>query len=535
MVNEKKLKNLYNFFIVKPIVTSAAAAALSFYFLCFIESNFTESSVFFIFSFFTLFFLTVFFILFFLKKKAHFIFAGLFIGCFAALQLFFIYAEPLSLAELNKVEKLKAVLVSEAYPAGEKYYAANAKILSLSYKNGSKFSASGNIKIFFPSEMVLQNNAYGISVYKTADQAAYKDAYKDAYKADSRKESLTNFSKGVIFEASGRFGAKKNGASPLVFFGDKSVPEFLGWMSGILRFRAFLRFYLMRLLSGWESAGALLLALLSANRDFLALPVSEAFKNAGLAHVLALSGMHVSLVSLTAVQLGSIFGKKSLAVKFSLISIILFVWFAGAAPSLNRALGMMILIIVGKSLGLKPPMISVLCAMLIFHIAVKPDDALSLGFMLSYGALAGILIFGSAVSDILNGKIPPKISGSLSASIGAQTFTAPIVISKIGVLAPIGIIASVVISPLISAFLILGLAAVFISVLFPFTGFIFSFLLNGFYNLIFFLIRLFNLVPPIKSYSLFDSFVFALVPFAAGLICMMYADRILKKRENLLR
>ena len=519
MVNEKKLKNLYNFFIVKPIIISAAAAALSFYFLCFIESNFTEFSVFFIFSFFTLFFLTVFFILFFLKKKIHFIFAGLFIGCFAALRLFFIYAEPLSLAELNKVEKLKAVLVSEAYPAGKKYYAANAKILSLSYKNGSKFSASGNIKIFFPSEMVLQNNAYGIS----------------AYKADSRKESLTNFSKGVIFEALGRFGAKKNGASPLVFFGDKSVPEFLGWMSGILRFRAFLRFYLMRLLSGWGSAGALLLALLSANRDFLALPVSEAFKNAGLAHVLALSGMHVSLVSLTAVQLGSIFGKKSLAIKFSLISIILFVWFAGAAPSLNRALGMMILIIIGKSLGLQPPMISVLCAMLIFHIALKPDDALSLGFMLSYGALAGILIFGSAVYDILNGKIPPKILGSFSASIGAQTFTAPIVISKIGVLAPIGIIASIIVSPLISVFLILGLAAIFISLLFPFTGFIFSYFLNAFYDLIFFIIRTFALFPLMTADTFFDSLTFAILPFTAGLISMFYADRKLKRRENLLR
>nr|WP_255804097.1 ComEC/Rec2 family competence protein [Treponema denticola] len=323
--------------------------------------------------------------------------------------------------------------------------------------------------------------------------------------------------------------------SPLAFFGDKSVPEFLGWRSAVLRFRAFLRFYLMRLLAEWGSAGALLLALLSANRDFLILPVSEAFRNAGLAHVLALSGMHVSLVSLAALQMGSIFGKKSLAIKFSLVSIIFFVWFAGAAPSLNRALGMMILIIIGKSLGLQPPMISVLCTMLIFHIAVKPDDALSLGFMLSYGALAGILIFGSAVHDILNGKIPPKILGSFSASIGAQTFTAPIVISKIGVLAPVGIIASVIVSPLISAFLILGLAAIFISLLFPFTGFIFSYFLNAFYDLIFFIIRTFALFPLMTADTFFAGLTFAILPFTAGLICVFYADRKLKKRESLLR
>ena len=512
MVNENKL-TCNKFFVLKPIVISARTAVLSFYFFCAIENYFNK---FLIISIFILSFIIGFI---FRKKKYSFIFAGLFIGSLAVLRLFFIYAEPFSLAELNKVKSIQAELTGEAYPAGEKYYAANAKLISFSYNNGAKFSAKGNIKIFFPSEMVLQNNAYGIS----------------ACKAGSRKEALTNFSKGVIFEASGRFGSKKNSVSPLVFFGDKSVPEFLGWRSAVLRLRAFLRFYLMRLLSGWGSAGALLLALLSANRDFLILPVSEAFRNAGLAHVLALSGMHVSLVSLAALQMGSIFGKKSLAIKFSLVSIIFFVWFAGAAPSLNRALGMMILIIIGKSLGLQPPMISLLCTMLIFHIAVKPDDALSLGFMLSYGALAGILVFGSAVHDILNGKIPPKILGSFSASIGAQTFTAPIVISKIGVLAPIGIIASIIVSPLISAFLILGLAAIFISLLFPFAGFIFSYFLNAFYALILFIIRTFALFPLMTPDSFFDSLTFAILPFTAGLICVFYADRKLKKRESLLK
>ena len=522
MVNEKKLKNFHNLFVLKPIVVSALAAVLVFYFFCFIEPYFDGFLLRIILIFFILFSLVLFLTFFFLKNKVKLIFAGFVIGSIAVLRLIFIYAEPLTLAEVNNVESLQAELTGEAYPAGDKYYAANAKLISLSYKNGAKFSAKGNIKIFFPSDMILQNNAFGISAYKAAD-------------GSSKKKTLNNFSKGVIFEASGHFSTKKSGINPLAFFGDKSVPEFLGWRSAVLRFRAFLRFYLMRLLSGWGSAGALLLALLSANRDFLIFPVSEAFKNAGLAHVLALSGMHVSLVSLTAVQMGTIFGKKSLAIKFSLISIILFVWFAGAAPSLNRALGMMILIIIGKSLGLQPQMISVLCTMLIFHIAVKPDDALSLGFMLSYGALAGILLFGSAVHDILNGKIPPKILGSFSASIGAQTFTAPIVISKIGVLVPVGIIASVIVSPLISAFLILGLGAIFISLLFPFTGFIFSYFLNGFYNLIFFIIRIFALFPLMTADSFFDCLTFAILPFTAGLISMFYADRKLKRRENLLK
>nr|WP_255804095.1 hypothetical protein [Treponema denticola] len=143
MVNENKL-TINKLFVLKPIVISACAAVLSFYyFFCAIGNYFNK---FLIISIFILSFIIGFI---FRKKKFLFIFAGLFIGSLAVLRLFFIYAEPFSLAELNKVKSIQAELTGEAYPAGDKYYAANAKLISFSYNNGAKFSAKGNIKIFF--------------------------------------------------------------------------------------------------------------------------------------------------------------------------------------------------------------------------------------------------------------------------------------------------------------------------------------------------------------------------------------------------
>jgi len=65
--------------------------------------------------------------------------------------------------------------------------------------------------------------------------------------------------------------------------------------------------------------------------------VSDAFRNAGLSHILALSGMHLSLVSGIAFFAGMrLFGKtKSYIFQFCAVS--LFVWFAGFSPSLLRA------------------------------------------------------------------------------------------------------------------------------------------------------------------------------------------------------
>ena len=45
----------------------------------------------------------------------------------------------------------------------------------------------------------------------------------------------------------------------------------------------------------WGSAGGLLLALLSASKEYTSSAFSDAFRLAGLSHILALSGMHVSI------------------------------------------------------------------------------------------------------------------------------------------------------------------------------------------------------------------------------------------------
>ena len=62
-----------------------------------------------------------------------------------------------------------------------------------------------------------------------------------------------------------------------------------------MRFRALCRLYFKRMMFAWGSAGGLLLALLCGARDFTESETADAFRMAGLSHILALSGMHLSL------------------------------------------------------------------------------------------------------------------------------------------------------------------------------------------------------------------------------------------------
>ena len=450
------------------------------------------------------------------------IMAGAAIGSYAARTLQREQRPPQTLASLSTVRTLIAELTGEAVPAGSDYYRIPVKLIACSTGRSEQFSASGSVQLFVPAALVRGTYSGGITRIGEAEQsektipllrgtAAFADYLQNP-------QECRFYVCGMKLAVQGKFG--KTGT---VFYARPVQPVFLGWNSPLSRLRAFFRFAFMRMLYGWGEAGGLLLALLAADKAFLPAGCIAAFRNAGLAHILALSGMHLSLIGTAAMQGGRIFGHKSRAVWFSLAAVFLFVWFAGSAPSLNRALGMVCIAAAGNALGLKPPPLSVLCAMLTVHIAIAGTEAITLGFMLSYGACAGIIIFGDACAHLLRGKIPPAFAGSISASVGAQLFTAPIVISAIGNIAAAGVIASCVVSPLVSVFLIAGLICIPLALIFPFSSPLLGYGLNAAYRIIFTAADFFARLPVIAPESGMQRVIFSAAAFAVGICCAVAA------------
>ncbi|MDR1748110.1 MAG: ComEC/Rec2 family competence protein [Spirochaetaceae bacterium] len=262
--------------------------------------------------------------------------------------------------------------------------------------------------------------------------------------------------------------------------------------------RGILRLQYRRLIFGWGRAGGLLLALTAASREYLDVNTAEAFTAAGLAHVLALSGMHLSIIGGGAAFLGRRLGGRKAALCCTCAGAAFFVWFAGGSPSLIRALIFLCLSVLGRVLYLPPAPVNTLSAAFLVQMILFPQDASSLSFILSYGALAGIFLAGKLLERVLAGTLPKPVLSPFAASTGAQLATAPVMVYSFGCLMPGGIIASMAVSPLVSLFLGAGIGAVFVSLLVPplcgFLGIVLNMLCLPLEKLVF----LFARIPALK-------------------------------------
>lgn len=334
--------------------------------------------------------------------------------------------------------------------------------------------ASGELSIVLPSSLV--ESLYPGKLYSLS------------------KDSVL-IEKGERISCSGKWSEKTKS-----FFVDKIKYEGYGqdFFGKIAHFRAICRLIFKRLMFSWGNAGGLVLSLLSGSREYLEDGLGDAFRNAGLSHILALSGMHLSFFSSLVGGIGKKIGKKIMPF-FQLFGILFFVWFAGLSPSLFRALLCSLLSLIAKFLlcGKTDTLEIMSCAFLI-HCVVFPMDMFSVAFMLSYGALGGILLFADYLMRFYSPVFPPFMASSLSASTGAQIATTPITISVFGTFTPIGIVSTVFASPLVSVFITLALIFMIVSLFFPFLSGAFGSIMDWLYGVLVYIVKFFAQVPPLK-------------------------------------
>ena len=203
--------------------------------------------------------------------------------------------------------------------------------------------------------------------------------------------------------------------------------------------------------------GGLAAALLLGTRENLESSLAVSFRNAGLSHILALSGMHLAFLSaMLAFVLKKPLGKKgSLIAGF--VFIVLYVLLVGPQPSLVRAV---IMYGMGSFLvltGTTRQSFAVLSAAFLVQILRDPSSAYSISFVLSYLALGGILALSGPLLVLLRGRLPGFLAMGFGASASAFFATAPLVTAVFGVLRPAGISAGLIAAPLSGVFMALSL------------------------------------------------------------------------------
>ncbi len=366
------------------------------------------------------------------------------------------------------------ILSSPAKTANGSYYSANFSLMAAGDKRNFRSSASGKIKVMIPCEMV----------------EAYAPGKLFSMSGQKPQEAF-------LFESGGCCTFRGKLSQKGFYVRECSAACWpSNWRGRLAHLRALCRLHFKRLMYSWGSGGGLLLALLCGAREYTDSATQEAFRRAGLSHILALSGMHLSMFSAIALFFGNRAGIKKLTFFLRIFTLIAFVWFAGFSPSLTRAFICSMLMIAASIAGAKKPdTFSILCFAFLLQSALCPQDIHSTAFILSYGALAGILLTSSFFNRFYSRFSPRIFASSLSAATGAQTVTAPISLKLFGSFSPIGIISSTIVSPVVTIFIYSGLVLIVLSLIFPFLAKPSGIFINMQYTVIKYIVNIFSLVP----------------------------------------
>ena len=183
-----------------------------------------------------------------------------------------------------------------------------------------------------------------------------------------------------------------------------------------------------------HNCNAIISALITGNRTDLSEDIVKAFRDSGASHVLALSGLHLGIIygilRWILKPLGNSRPAKTAGSICMIILCGLYTLATGASASIVRAF---IFILTGEAASLsmrhRNTRITLMTA-LIIQTALTPGDIRTVGFQLSYMAMAGIAYIYPWMKSLWpEGKEFPilrKIWNSLSMSISCQLATAPL-------------------------------------------------------------------------------------------------------------
>lgn len=192
-------------------------------------------------------------------------------------------------------------------------------------------------------------------------------------------------------------------------------------------------------------------ALLLARTETLPREVRARFADAGLVHLLAISGTHVALilgVLLVLAQALRLSGSTGRAC--ALAGVVAYVLFLGAPAPAARAALQIGLLSLGRALQRPSDALSALAVSGLLLIVLDPSVVLDAGAQLSFAGVGGIIAFAPAIERLLQ-RLPRFLLRPLAAGIAASATTLPIAGLHFGTLAPIGILAGLPGIPLTGA------------------------------------------------------------------------------------
>ena len=173
-------------------------------------------------------------------------------------------------------------------------------------------------------------------------------------------------------------------------------------------------------------------AILLGDDDTMEPELKAEYSNAGVSHILSVSGMHVGIIFmlLNYILMPLDWNKKTRYMKTGILLII--IWFyaaiTGLSPSVIRSATMFTFVLIGAVLHRKTNIFQSLYASLFILLNINPLLIFDVGFQLSYLAVFGIVFFQKPIESWYRPKtkVGNYFWSLCSVSIAAQLSTFPI-------------------------------------------------------------------------------------------------------------
>ncbi|MCX6791608.1 MAG: ComEC/Rec2 family competence protein [Candidatus Gottesmanbacteria bacterium] len=216
-------------------------------------------------------------------------------------------------------------------------------------------------------------------------------------------------------------------------------------------------------------AGILFGTKATLSKDFL-----DALTTTGTLHIIALSGMNISILADLSILTLLRFVSRRIASLLTVLIIIGFVWFVGASPSVVRAAIMGSLTLFAVLLGRPTWSIFSFVLTVSIMLIVKPSWIGDLSFQLSALATLGIILFGGKSAVPSKNFVKAFIEDSLRVTLSAQVFTIPLILFVFRRISLVSPLTNILIGWVIAPVTALGMASAILGWIWLPLGYVFG-------------------------------------------------------------
>lgn len=189
--------------------------------------------------------------------------------------------------------------------------------------------------------------------------------------------------------------------------------------------------------------------------------IKELYSVSGIAHILAISGLHISFIGMAIYRLLRRRFRFLFSAAVSIPVVLSFGIMSGFGISTIRAIIMFILKIIGEVLGRKYDAITAISLAGLVLLVQNPFVVCNSGFQMSFGAIIAIVLILPIVEEILN--TDNKIIKVISANFTISLIMNPILAWNYYELPTFSFLLNIVVVPLMSVVIVSSIAGIFCS------------------------------------------------------------------------